>query len=88
MAALVTGPDLVLHLRLEGEAEKVELKVYTRAEACIGRLSREGAWGPGWASLSLPLPAAANGAYFFRLEVSGHGGSSRAGKAGKFFVLR
>lgn len=84
------GQPARLAVKLQGPADAIELKVYTKALICVGRLTL-GPGSGGWNQLILPSDWTATlspGLYYY--EVTALRGDARvqAAKPGKIMVLR
>jgi hypothetical protein len=76
-------------VKLKGSAEKLTLKVYSRAMTCLGTYE-SGPLGPGWQRMPLPqafIDQAGNGTYFY-VVCGERKGSKTEDAIGRVTVLR
>jgi hypothetical protein len=76
-------------VELNGPADSVVLRVYSRAMVCIGSSSL-GSQGPGWTKVPLPNEMASqpNGTYYYKVKSIRQGTENLEPGAGKIMVLR
>lgn len=87
LAQPVHGPLLTLALRLEGRAQEVELRAYTRNLVAVAVVHSFGSFGPGWARATFALPPGLpTGVYYLRVILR-DGGSSVSGLT-KLYLLK
>jgi endoglucanase len=81
------GPVLALALKLRGPADRLTVRVYTKALVMVGEIDVAGAWSSGWAQASVALPGRlARGLYYLRVRVA-QGGSRSGWKLAKLYVV-
>jgi hypothetical protein len=87
----VPNPDpSSLAVLLEGDVDRVELRVYGVSMACLGRAD-SGPQRQGWAWVPLPAAfaaAAAPGCYFYRVLSYRSGQACAKPMVGTFMVIR
>jgi hypothetical protein len=89
MAVPNPNPD-VIAFNLAGNAQALDLGIYSAGMICVAKLRLQGSWLPGWNHASIPSSsslALANGHYYF-LARAEQGGSQGTPKSGSFVVLR
>jgi hypothetical protein len=76
-------------VELNGPADSVVLRVYSKAMVCIG-FSSIGAQAPGWTKVPLPLEMALqpDGLYYYQVKSIRQGAENLEPGTGKFMVLR
>jgi hypothetical protein len=82
--------DARIAVHLKGSAERLTLKIYTRAMVCVGSLE-QGAVGPGWHRLPLPSEFSAdagNGTYFYVVSAYRRGEKTVQDAVGRITILR
>jgi hypothetical protein len=81
------GPRIHLAVRLQGQAQEAELRLFSVGMTEVARLRASGDYSSGWNQLSFENPGLAGGLYYYRLKVSGPSGDSREPKAGRLYLL-
>lgn len=76
-----------IYVELEGTAEEIEVRIFTKAMAALPSHRMEGRWGPGWQRLPLELEGLPSGLYYLRLKV-GRAGKLSAPALTKIFLSR
>lgn len=79
---------MTLFLNLNGDADSVELQLYSRAFTKTLDLNLPGPWVGGWNARLLRLPYLPNGLYFGLLEARQGSTQSRLKKPLRMMVLR
>jgi len=80
------GP-LLLDLKLQGQADEVQLAIYTPALVLAARWEVQGSWGPGWAAVVSALPRRlARGLYYLKVTVA-RGSARTPGRLVKIYIL-
>jgi hypothetical protein len=64
----VLGPNVRLRFRLDGSAERVKLKLYSRAMVCVELLEASGSYQAGWNQADFAVPELPAGAWFGTLH--------------------
>ena len=83
------GPRYTFALLIQGGvADSIDIKVYSRAYACVSSQRISGHFGPGWSPVSVEVPGLANGVYFTRIRAGAGGNLESTGKAGRLVVIR
>jgi endoglucanase len=60
----VLGPSLELRFALDGPADRVQLKIYSRAMNLVARLEASGSYSAGWNRANFTMPDLGPGAWF------------------------
>jgi hypothetical protein len=83
------GLTLGMAVELQGYADSLEIRVFTKAMTCVRDISVPGSFGPGWnhfsASLGSPLPL---GIYYTLLKASNGSFTSKEEGPVKLMVVR
>ena len=83
----MTGVQLSLALKLQGQADRVSLRIYTKALVLAEALEISGQWGPGWVQvnsvLSQRLP---RGLYYLRVSAA-QGGQGTPARLTRIYLL-
>ncbi len=82
-----SGSALFFQVKLPSGAERLELKLYTKAHTAIQRLALEGPFGPGWSGLSLPLEAPLPGGGYYVLVTARRQAEAASGPIAKLYYL-
>jgi hypothetical protein len=87
--APITGASAWVGVKLRGRCDRMVVKVYTPAMVCVGQAEAAGL-PSGWSQVPLPaaLLGAANGLYYYELEVERGGQKATARSLGRLMLLR
>jgi len=84
----VMGSRAVLYVELEGGAEALELRLYSKALIKVLTLRTPGSFGPGWNRAAFDLPELATGTYYMQVAAIRQDRASAASKATRLVLLR
>ena len=78
----------MLYVELEGAAEQLELRLYSKALVKVAALRAAGAFGPGWNRAAFALPQLATGTYYMQVAAIHQDRASAASKVARLVLLR
>jgi hypothetical protein len=77
-----------LAVKLEGNADRLEWRVYSSALVLVHVQAREGAFRAGWQSVEFDDPSISSGTYYFTLTAQRSAQTGFRSKAHKWTLLR
>ena len=84
----VTGPIAWLRVELEGDADELQLRLYSKALTKVAVLSCPGSFGPGWNQAAFFLPELSTGTYYMQVLALRQGHASAPSRPGRLVLLR
>lgn len=81
------GPVISLAFEIEGNADSVEIKIYSKSMTCVGAWTASGNFGPGWNQAQFNVGGLSGGLYYYLLKVDGSTGTHSNDSAGKLYLL-
>ena len=73
---------------MQGEADRLEVLIYTRAFTVAARIDLPGSYGAGWNPVPVALPELPNGLYFTQVRAFQGGSGSGLPRPGTLMLLR
>ena len=83
----VTGPVLKVKIELQAPADRLSLKIYTKALVLVGEYSAPGFYRPGWNQAAYVLPNLASGLYFGMMTAAA-GSQGSSSKVMRLYIMK